>query len=96
MVVLYNKSCYLVRGPTVGIGAGHPGSNGCTEAESPTSNPNSKTIFQKPKGESKLETANPKLNGEYKFKNDESKSLISIRRFHFGFAVWLLDSSFLI
>ena len=33
-------------------------------------------------------------NLKSKFKNDESKSLISIRRFHFRFAVLNLDSQF--
>ena len=62
-----------------------------------------KRWIQKPNDESKLETTNPKakrwiqIQKRWLWKpNVEFKSLISIRRFHFGFAVLNLDLSFLI
>ena len=41
-------------------------------------------------------SANLKSNENYESKFKKSKSLISIRRFQFGFAVWSLEPSFLI
>ena len=45
--------------------------------------------------ESKSQTVNLKIRNDESKRCIISKGLISIRRFDFGFVVWLLDSSFL-